>query len=96
MLRFFLVFLVLQGVLFTVELLRPVQRAVIIPFTEFLALVSGWLIKLFDSQVVTYGVVIQSTANSFGVEIAAGCNGVEATIILVAAIVAFPAPGSTN
>ncbi len=92
MLRFFLVFLVLQGVLFTVELLRPVQRAVIIPFTEFLALASGWLIKLFDSQVVTYGVVIQSTANSFGVEIAAGCNGVEATIILVAAILAFPAP----
>ncbi|WP_018232120.1 exosortase H [Thioalkalivibrio thiocyanodenitrificans] len=92
MLRFFLVFLVLQGVLFTVELLRPVQRAVIVPFTEFLALLSGWLIKLFDSQVVTYGVVIQSTANSFGVEIAAGCNGVEATIILVAAILAFPAP----
>lgn len=91
MLRFFFVFLLLQGVLFTLELLRPVQRAVIVPFTEFLALISGGLIRLFDGRVVADGVVIQNTVNGFGVEIAAGCNGVEATIILLSAVVAFPA-----
>ena len=38
------------------------------------------------------GKVLQSTANGFAVSIESGCNGVEATIVLVAAILAFPAP----
>ena len=38
------------------------------------------------------GKVIRSTANGFAVSIEAGCNGVEATIVLIAAIFAFPAP----
>lgn len=92
MLRFFLLFLVIQGVLFAAELLRPVQEAVIIPFTGAIAAVSAWLITLFDSGVVASGVIIHHVPNNFAVEIAAGCNGVEATIILFAAILAFPAP----
>jgi exosortase H (IPTLxxWG-CTERM-specific) len=35
--------------------------------------------------------VLQSASNGFAVSIEAGCNGVEATIVLVAAILAFPA-----
>src|SRR5207342_3576638 len=38
------------------------------------------------------GKVLRSTTNGFAVSIEAGCNGVEATIVLVAAILAFPAP----
>ena len=34
----------------------------------------------------------RAPANGFAVSIEAGCNGVEATIVLVAAILAFPAP----
>ncbi|MCP4699354.1 MAG: exosortase H, partial [Gammaproteobacteria bacterium] len=37
------------------------------------------------------GIIIQSTANGFAVAIRAGCNGVEAVIILAAAVFAFPA-----
>jgi myo-inositol 2-dehydrogenase/D-chiro-inositol 1-dehydrogenase len=42
--------------------------------------------------VVAAGKVIRSTSNGFAVSIEAGCNGVEATIVLLAAILAFPAP----
>lgn len=92
MLRFFLVFLFIQGILFTAELTPPVQRLVIVPFTEGVASISAWLIKLFDADVVSHGKVIQDLTNGFAVAIEAGCNGVEATIVLVAALIAFPAP----
>jgi len=42
--------------------------------------------------VLADGKVLQSQRNGFAVSIEAGCNGVEATIVLVAAILAFPAP----
>lgn len=92
MLRFSIVFLVLMFVLFTLEVLAPVEKHVIFPFTQGLATFSTWLIGLFDDSVTTYGNVIQSTSVSWGVAIERGCNGVEAVIILFAAIFAFPAP----
>ncbi|HWQ94980.1 MAG TPA: exosortase H [Gammaproteobacteria bacterium] len=91
MFRFFAIFLLLLIVLFTVEILQPVQQAVIIPWTGLLAKISAWLMQLFDSDVRSGGVIIQSIRTGFGVEIVAGCNGVEATLILLAAILAFPA-----
>lgn len=92
MIRFFLIFFALQVFLFGVELLGPVQTGLIMPFTGYLADISAFLVRAFDDQVVAYDNVIQSTANGFGVAIAPGCNGVEACIILIAAILAFPAP----
>jgi exosortase H (IPTLxxWG-CTERM-specific) len=91
MIRFLLLFLLIQMVLFTVELLQPVQVAVIIPWTQFLADLSAWLVTLFDPDVVAHGKVLRHTGNGFAVSIEAGCNGVEATIVLLAAILAFPA-----
>ncbi len=92
MLRFFLVFLVIQGVLFTAELTSLAQRLVIVSFTEGVASISAGLIKLFDAGVISYGKVIQDLETGFAVSIEAGCNGVEATIVLLAALMAFPAP----
>ncbi len=92
MLRFFLIFLVIQGVLFTTEMLQPVQNLVVIPFTEGVAAVSAWLVLLFDPNVVSEGIVLRDVTNGFAVAIQAGCNGVEATIVLVAAMLAFPSP----
>ena len=51
-----------------------------------------WLVTLFDANVVATGKVMRSTTNGFAVSIEAGCNGVEATIVLLAAMLAFPAP----
>jgi exosortase H (IPTLxxWG-CTERM-specific) len=92
MLRFFLLFLVIQAVLFALELLGPVQAAFVMPWTGLLATFSADLVQFFDADVTAYSNVIQSTTNGFGVAIQPGCNGVEASIILTAAILAFPAP----
>lgn len=92
MLRFLILFLVAQAILFGLEILQPVQQAVILPWTSLLADISGWLMSFFDENVQTYGKVIRSQANNFAVSIEPGCNGVEAMIVLLAAILAFPAP----
>ena len=92
MLRFFLLFIVIQAALFGVELLNPVQVALVTPWTATLARLSAGVLQVFDPDVHSYGVVIQSLKNGFGVSIQPGCNGVEACIILVAAMLAFPSP----
>lgn len=91
MLRFLLVFLLVQGIFFGLEMLQPVQTALILPWTSLLADVSGWLMSAFDPHVATSGKIISSTLNGFAVSIEPGCNGVEAMIVLLAAIIAFPA-----
>lgn len=91
MLRFFLTFIVIQSVLFFLEMLNPVRAAFVIPYTEGIARVSAWLIHLFDDNILVQGVVIRSLSSGFAVSIESGCNGLEAIIILVAAIMAFPA-----
>ena len=92
MIRFFVLFLVLLALLFGLELTPWAQRWFVVPWTTALAQISTGLVTLFDSGVVATGKVISSTANGFAVSIEAGCNGVEATIVLVAAMLAFPAP----
>jgi exosortase H (IPTLxxWG-CTERM-specific) len=91
-LRFFLLFIALQAVLFGLELTPWVQAWFVVPWTNTLASVSTWLVTLFDPDVVAMGKIIRSTRNEFAVSIEAGCNGVEATIVLIAAMLAFPAP----
>lgn len=90
--RFIGVFLVVLIGLFTLEMLVPVQQHVIIPFTESLARISAMLITPFDDTVIAYGKVLRFVDTGFAVSIEAGCNGVEATIVLIAAVLAFPAP----
>lgn len=90
--RFFLLFLAVLATLFGVELLNPVQVAVITPWTNLLASMSAGVMIWFDADVISYGRVLQSKSTGFGVSIEAGCNGVEAAIILIAGMVAFPAP----
>lgn len=89
--RFALLFTALLAGLFTIELLEPVQAAVIQPFTGWLADVSASLIIPFDDNVRAYGRVISHTQTGFAVSIEAGCNGVEAAIVLIAGVLTFPA-----
>jgi exosortase H (IPTLxxWG-CTERM-specific) len=92
MLRFALLFLVLMGGLFFLYVLKPVDTWFVEPFTSGIATVSTTLIHMFDDDVISHGKVVQSTLNGFAVSIERGCNGMEAVIILFAAIFAFPAP----
>ena len=90
--RFFLGFVVLQALLFGFELTPWAQQYFVGPWTNALAAISAWLVTVIDPNVAAVGKVIRSTVNGFAVSIEAGCNGIEATIVLVAAIFAFPAP----
>ena len=90
MIRFAVTFLVVLGTLFYLYVLGPVQEAVILPFTSGLAHLCTWLVNAFDASVHAAGKVI-SDPSGWAVSIEPGCNGVEAVIILAAAIVAFPA-----
>lgn len=67
----------------------PVNDNVIVPFTQFIATTSGAILKGIGQAVTVNGTVIAS--NRFGVNINNGCNGVEAMLILLASIIAFPA-----
>ncbi|MBL0143012.1 MAG: exosortase H [Betaproteobacteria bacterium] len=92
MTRFAILFFVIVTALFAAELTVPAQSALVIPWTEGLARLSAGLATLIDPQVVAYGKILQSTRNGFAVSIEAGCNGIEAALILIAAMLAFPAP----
>ena len=92
MLRFFFLFMTLLVGLFALRITNVVRDAVTLPFTGVLAEVSAFIIKLFDKDVISEGVIIQSVSTGFGVQIAPGCDGIEAVIILISAIVAFPSP----
>jgi exosortase H (IPTLxxWG-CTERM-specific) len=91
-LRFFVTFLLLQALLFGLELTPWAQEHFVVPWTNTLARISTWLVTVFDPNVMAVGKIMRSTTNGFAVSIEAGCNGVEATIVLLAAILAFPAP----
>ncbi len=89
--RFVVIFLLILTGLFTLEMMKPVQEHVVAPFTSLLASLSAVLVTPFDSSVVAYGKVLKFTDSGFAVSIEAGCNGIEATIVLIAAVIAFPA-----
>lgn len=91
MLRFLLTFTATLLGLFILQLTAPAQQHVIVPFTGVLAQASAWLMGVFDASVVASGKQLLNGRTGQGVVIEAGCNGVEACIILVAALVAYPA-----
>ncbi len=91
MMRFGVVFMTLLIGLLGLELLRPVQQLIVVPFTAGVAAASAWLLRFFDPQVLAQGVILSDLESGFSVAIQAGCNGVEASIVLVAAMLAFPA-----
>ncbi|HCB13493.1 MAG TPA: exosortase H [Gammaproteobacteria bacterium] len=86
-----LIFAVVLLALFAIELLGPVQAHVIQPFTGAIAQTSAILLQTFDSAVQAEGIVLRDAMTGAAVSIQPGCNGVEALICVIAAIVATPA-----
>lgn len=89
--RFLFVFVVLLVLSFAIELTPVAQAWFVTPWTDAVASASAALMHVFDVTIATSGNVISSSASPFAVSIEAGCNGVEATLVLVAAMLAFPA-----
>jgi exosortase H (IPTLxxWG-CTERM-specific) len=92
MLRFFLIFVSILAVLFGVEMLHSVQTTVVTPWTALVARASAGIVQVIDPTVISSGRILQSAKTGFGVSIEPGCNGVEAAVVLVAAMLAFPSP----
>ena len=86
-----IVFVSVLLLLFILELLGPVQTGVIQPFTAAVAKASALVLQTFDSTVQAQGIVLRNATTGVAVSIAPGCNGVEAMIVVMAAIVATPA-----
>jgi len=90
--RFLATFVAILVGLFALELTPPLQVAVVAPWTAGLAWLSATLASAFDPHVLAMGKILRSTTNGFVISIEAGCNGIEAAIILIAAMLAFRAP----
>jgi exosortase H (IPTLxxWG-CTERM-specific) len=76
-------------ILYAVVALNPVNDHVVVPFTAAVTYCSTLLLRVVESGVVAVGTVIRSPR--FALDVQNGCNGVEAVILLAAAILAFPA-----
>lgn len=87
---FFLIFISVLLLLFFIELLEITQYTIIIPWTKFLASMSSGIVSFFDSNAIAHGILLKDSKTGFAVSIQPGCNGIEAVIVLIAAITAYP------
>lgn len=92
---FLFVFSVLAVAIFAFHFQSAIYDATTEPWTELLAFISAKLMMIFDGNVWSKGVEILTDPaingeNFSGIRIVAGCNGIEAWLVLVAAIMAFP------
>jgi len=83
-------FCALLALLYAAVALRPVDRAVIVPFTAVIARVSGAILNGLGEPATVAGTEIRSSA--FAVQIENGCNGLETVLLFASAVLAFPAP----
>jgi len=86
---FLVLFLLLLGGGFALISLNWVNDHAVEPFTAWIARASGVGLNLLGQHVTLQGTIIQGPR--FAVNIRNGCNGVEAMLIFLAAVLAFPA-----
>lgn len=89
--RFALLFAAYLVALFAFELTPPGQ-ALVKPWTELVASAASGLIGAFDGDAISQGILLYSRSTGFAITIEAGCNGVEAMLVLLAGVLAYPAP----
>ncbi|MGH9442610.1 MAG: exosortase H [Thermoanaerobaculia bacterium] len=87
--RFLGMFALFLVVFYFAVAVRPVNDHVVVPFTGFVARVSGSLLRALGEPAVVSGTVVAS--GKFSVNIENGCNGLETALLLAAAVLAFPA-----
>jgi exosortase H (IPTLxxWG-CTERM-specific) len=70
----------------------PFIDAWVLRFTGSLVDISAAAIHLFRGRALVSGAVLTSPANGFSVQVENGCNAINVTILLWAAILVYPAP----
>ncbi|MDL2717971.1 MAG: exosortase H [Acidobacteriota bacterium] len=89
--KFLIRFVIALGVFYLLVAIQPVNDRVVVPFTGLLVRISTALLAAIGENAQSAGTVIQSPA--FAVDVKNGCNGIEAALLLVSAMLAFPATG---
>jgi exosortase H (IPTLxxWG-CTERM-specific) len=82
-------FLAALVVFYVISALGPVNERVIVPFTELVVGATAFLLRVAHQPVEVVGTVLH--APHFALDVRNGCNGVEAVMVLAAAMLAFPA-----
>lgn len=90
-LRFVLVFCTTALIGFAIQVLPWVDTNLVTPFIGGIAWAAGGLIQLYGGLAVVTDVIICHPVNQFAIQIANGCSGIEAAILLAAGVMAFPA-----
>ena len=68
----------------------PVNDHAVVPFTMKIASVTGATLRAIGEPVTVDGTLVKGGVAAVNIE--NGCNGLEAAILLAAAVLAFPAP----
>lgn len=76
-------------VFYVVGALGPVNDHVVVPFTELVVSATAFLLRTVHQPVDIAGTVLRTS--HFALDVRNGCNGVEAVMVLAAAMLAFPA-----
>ena len=87
--RFLILFLVILAASFTIVALRTVNDTVVVPYTTFVARMSGFVLGLLGEDITIRGCMLSSPR--FAVTIYNGCNGLITSLIFTAGVLAFPA-----
>jgi exosortase H (IPTLxxWG-CTERM-specific) len=88
-LKFLVLFAVIFGVCYFLFGIAPgVRNGLIKPYTELLARTVTRIVNLFGAGASTLGTLVQSPRSSLN--IAMGCDGVEASCLFLAGVLAFP------
>ena len=72
-------------------LTTPLVQPGVIRFSRALVTASGTLIHLYGGSAQVDGTVLRDPSSGLGVEMKEGCNGVNVTLLLCSALLAFPA-----
>ena len=88
--RFVLTFGVSLAALFAL-LLAPVTAPVVNRFTLWLVTVSAAVIRIFGGRADAVGDLLQNPDTHYAIQMVYGCNGAHVTVLLWAAVLAFPA-----
>lgn len=93
-LLFLVKFAAVMVALYVVVAIHPVNDHVIEPFSAALTWCASKVVLLLGEPATLEGTVIRTP--SFAMDIRNGCNGVEALILLVAGMLAYPAAASAR
>jgi exosortase H (IPTLxxWG-CTERM-specific) len=88
--RSFWLFIAFATVGFALLVIPYVDREFVAVFVRVIATISGSLIDFFGGSVVVNGAALQAPTANFAILVDNGCSGLEATILVIAATMAYP------